>query len=254
MATEQIAAALRSAGRQLAQGLLQLVYPATCFACDEFLPAGEVNFCTRCQTALITDPFPCCPRCAVTVGPHVPLEGGCKNCRDQSFHFERVVRLGPYDGLLRDVILRMKHVSGEGLAEVLAKLSATHLENRLGNLKADVVVPVPLHWRRRWKRGYNQSEVLARALADHLHIPCQPGWLRRVRNTPQQTSMASDSARRDNVRNAFAASAWAQFGGKTILLVDDVVTTRSTANDAARALRMAGAGRVVVAALARGHG
>jgi ComF family protein len=253
MTKERLTAAVQSAGRQLAQGLLQLVYPSSCFVCGQWLPAEQAHFCTNCRSALTTDPLPCCPRCAGTVGPHVPLEGGCTACRGQSFPFECVVRLGPYDDLLRQAILRLKYAPDEGLTEVLGELWASHREDRLRDLKADAIVPVPLHWRRRWRRGFNQSEVLAQALAHRLHIPCQPGWLRRIRHTPPQTGQ-SNTARRENMRNAFAASRWAELRGKSILLVDDVLTTGSTASDAARALRAAGAARVVVAVLARGHG
>lgn len=251
MARERLAA-LRRAGWQLAQGLLQLVYPSSCFVCGQLLSAEQTRFCTKCRDALTTDPFPCCPRCAGTVGPYVHLEDGCTACRDQDFDFTCVVRLGPYDGLLREVILRLKHASGEGLAEVLGELWVSHLEQRLRHLKADVTVPVPLHWQRRWSRGYNQSEVLARAIAHRLRIPCKPGWLRRIKNTPMQTQQTA-TARRENVRQAFSAPAWADLRGKTILLVDDVLTTGSTASDAARALRAAGAGSVVVAVLAGPH-
>jgi ComF family protein len=254
MARERLAVVLCSAGRQLAQGLLQLVYPSACFVCGRVLPAEQASFCTDCRNALTTDPLPSCPRCAGTVGPHVVLEGGCNACRDQSFQFECVVRLGPYDGLLRQVILQLKHAHGEGLAEVLGELWASHLEQRLRDFQADVIVPVPLHWWRRCTRGYNQSEILARTLANHLCTPCKPGWLRRIRNTPQQVHQMSATARRENVRNAFSAVMRAELRGKTILLVDDVLTTGSTASDAARALRAADAARVVVAVLARGHG
>src|SRR5262249_56284673 len=109
------------------------------------------------------------------------------------------------------------------------------------------------HWRRRWRRGYNQSEVLAQALTDRLRVPCRPDWLRRVRHTPQQVGQSA-TERRENVRNAFAAPARAQLRGKTVLLVDDVLPTGSTASDAARALRTAGAARIVVAVLARRDG
>jgi ComF family protein len=150
------------------------------------------------------------------------------------------VRLGPYDGLLREVILRMKHLSGEGLAEIMGELWAAHLEKRLREVKADLIVPMPLHLWRRWQRGYNQSEALGRTVACRLGIWCKTGWLRRVRNTPQQ-QQKSAAARRENLRNAFFAPARPEFRGKIILLVDDVLTTGSTANDAARALRSAGA-------------
>jgi ComF family protein len=147
----------------------------------------------------------------------------------------------------------MKHLPGEGLAEVMGELWAAHLEKRLCEMKADVIVPMPLHWLRRLQRGYNQSEALARAMAKRLGVPCKPSCLRRIRYTAQQ-QQKSAAARRENVRNAFFAPPRAGLRDKTILLVDDVLTTGSTANDAARALRAAGAKRVVVAVLAGGHG
>jgi ComF family protein len=253
MAEERLTATLRSAGRQLAHGLLQLVYPSTCFACGRALPTEEqAHFCTACRNELTTDLFPCCPRCAGTVGPYVSLTDGCTACRDQAFRFEGAVRLGPYTGRLREVILKMKHLSGEGLAEVLGELWARHLDQRLRELKADVIVPVPLYWWRRWTRGYNQSAVLAQALAQQLRIPCRTRWLRRIGNTPRQ-ALQNATNRRANMRNAFLAAARPELRGKTVLLVDDVLTTGSTANDAARALHEAGAARVVVAVLAGGH-
>ena len=90
-------------------------------------------------------------------------------------------RLGPYEGLLREVILRLKSWHGEGLAEVVGKLWADHAQETLRAEKPDVVIPVPLHWRKHWQRGYNQSQALARMLARldqateprHLDLP---GW------------------------------------------------------------------------------
>src|SRR6266849_2319227 len=182
---------LRVLGRDLYQGLLALLYPAVCGACSQPLPAGQADFCTSCRSALTTDSHPSCPRCGSTVGPYAFLEGGCTSCRPHSFHFQGVLRLGPYDGPLRDLILRLKHVSGEGLAESLGLVWAAHAEAPLRALAAEAIIPVPLHWRRRLARGYNQSEALARALAVKLALPCQPGWLRRVRDIPHQVKQTA---------------------------------------------------------------
>jgi ComF family protein len=160
------------------------------------------------------------------------------------------MRLGPYDGILRDAVLRLKNRTGEGLAELLGELWAARDAEQFRALAANAIVPVPLHWWRRWRRGYNQSAALARGLAAHLKIPCFPTGLRRLRNTPDQT-IQSPSGRRDNVRGAFQVRRGLQIQGQTILLIDDVMTTGATAHEAARALRAAGAARVVAAALAR---
>jgi ComF family protein len=237
----------------LARGLLQLLYPAACGVCNCALGLEEASFCAACRAALTTDPHATCPRCAATVGAFASVAGGCSHCRGRSFHFERVLRLGPYDGALRDVILRLKHQSGEGLAELLGPLWAEQEERRLRAVGADLIIPVPLHWRRRWSRGYNQSEALACGLAERLRLPSCSRLLRRRRNTPFQTQQSA-SCRPENVKNAFRAWPTRQLQGKTVLLVDDVLTTGSTASEAARVLRAAGAARVVVAVLARSQG
>src|SRR5207244_2040074 len=128
----------------------------------------------------------------------------CPRCREQTFSFECVLRLGRYDGLLRQAILQMKNPAGEGLAELVGRLWAAQAQIPLRKLAAEIVVPVPLHWWRRWRRGYNQSEALARALAADLGLPYRPRWLRRTRNTPSQTQQTA-AMRRENVKGAFAA-------------------------------------------------
>src|SRR5262245_51697074 len=237
--------------RDLLRGCLQLIYPAACLLCRRPLSPDLDDFCPDCRSALTTDPHPSCPRCGGSVGPHAHLDGGCGRCRDVPFHFDGTRRLGPYHGLLRDAVLRMKQPQGDALSEAVGDLWAGHAEAPLRELRADVVVPVPLHWRRRWSRRHDQCRTLARCLARRLRLPCRTGWLRRVRHTPLQTAVPT-SARRENVRGAFRARPDPGLRGRTVLLVDDVLTTGSTASEAARALIVAGAARVVVAVLAHG--
>ncbi|HKB00622.1 MAG TPA: ComF family protein [Gemmataceae bacterium] len=160
------------------------------------------------------------------------------------------MRLGPYDGTLRNVILAMKHRAGEALADSVGRVWAAHHAGRFRALGVDSVVPVPLHWWRRLWRGFNQSEYLSAAVARMLGVEHRPGWVRRVRPTASQTHLSA-TARRENVRGAFRARRGATLAGRTVLLVDDVLTTGSTASEAARALRVGGAKAVHVAVLAR---
>jgi ComF family protein len=149
------------------------------------------------------------------------------------------------------LILRMKQPGGEMLAEAVGTCWADCRHESLRKLQAELVVPVPLHWYRSWRRGFNQSEALARALARKLGVPCQTRWLKRVRHTVKQTSLAP-TERRENVKGSFRVSRLSRLRGQTVLLIDDVLTTGSTAHEAAKALRKAGAGRVIAAVL--GHG
>jgi ComF family protein len=236
--------------RTLGRGLLQILYPNVCWLCGQSIAPELPAFCPQCHDAVFIDPHPSCPRCAATVGPFVAVDSGCRYCRGADFAFDGAIRLGPYQGQLREVVLRLKESYNEGLAELVgAEWASRHLEAWRA-LGIGCVVPVPLHWWRRWQRGYNQSEALARILAAALRVPCRTHGLRRIRATAHQAALAL-TARRENVRGAFQPRRSVTFQGQTVLLVDDVMTTGSTAHEAARALRRGGAARVVVAVLAR---
>lgn len=237
-------------GKTLSQGMLQILYPATCLACGGSPEQYHDRFCSSCRHLLATLNPHVCPRCAATVGPYVDLEGGCTHCRKLSFPFERVLRLGPYEGSLRETVLRIKHLPGEDLAEAMGQLWADVSFSDLKALGVQAAVPVPLHWFKRWKRGYNQSEALAAPLAARLGIPCLKRCLRRTRPTSQQTQ-PSVVSRLSNVQNAFKARIPAHLSEKSLLLIDDVFTSGSTAIEAAKALKRAGSGKIFVAVLAR---
>jgi ComF family protein len=145
----------------------------------------------------------------------------------------------------------MKSSRSEALSEAVGERLAEAIVPKLGQVRIDLAVPVPLHWRRQWQRGFNQSQLLARALARRLNVPCGQNVM-RVRHTPKQTTL-SPTGRRENMRNAFRAARMAALVGKSVVLVDDVLTTGSTAHEAARALRDAGAVSITVAVVAHGR-
>jgi ComF family protein len=244
---------LLNAGQQLGEGLLHLFLPACCHVCGVPLSPPHAQLCDACRNAVLLDPSSSCPRCAATTGPFVAPGERCTLCRTVSFAFDGVVRLGPYQGRLQEVVLRLKNHFNEGLAELVGDWWAATHKDRFAGLGMDCVVPVPLHWLRRWHRGYNQSGSLAWGLAKQLQLPLEKWWLKRIRNTPSQKALSA-TARKENVRGAFQARSKAQLRGKSVLLVDDVMTTGATAHEAARVLRAAGAKCVVVAVLARASG
>ena len=243
-----------SLGRDFLIGAQHLIYPGCCLLCGQPLSEEQTHFCSLCHHELFTDSESTCPRCAGAIGPFTVIDGRCHACRKESFAFDQVLRLGRYDGLLREVVLRLKKQSGEGLAELLGECWAREAASRFVSLHFDALVPVPLHWRRRWQRGYNQSAALCRGLGMCLRVPNHPSWLRRVRHTPQQTTRPTPAERKANVRDAFRSRPGAPLAGRSILLVDDVMTTGATVAEATRALLAAGAARVSVAVLARAQG
>ena len=238
-----------SIARGLLSGLTQLIYPPTCWTCGVLMPTADRAVCAICLPRLTKDPFPTCPRCSSTVGPHLVLDRGCPACKDESFAFDGAFRMAPYDGPLREAILRMKTWNGEDLAEVLGGMWAKIMAPRLAPFRPDAVVPVPLHWMRRLRRGYNANDRLAQALAIELAIPCRR-VLRRIRRTPLQTMQPTPTARKENVKHAFEARPTREIEGQTLVLVDDVMTTGSTVSEAARALRTLKPKAIYVAVLA----
>jgi ComF family protein len=189
-------------------------------------------FCVSCRTAF-QNRFP------------LNAQGQCTLCSHGLRAFEAAYCFGAYEGVLRELIHLYKYAGIESLARPLGDLLMRALPL---DLQFDAVAPVPLHWRRRWQRGYNQAELLARSLARRTGIPLR-NCLRRRRATNVQAGL-SNTRRRQNVSGAFRARADA-VEGRRILLVDDVMTTGATANACAQALRRAGAQTITVLTLAR---
>jgi len=228
----------------------RLLWPDTCVACGTNDRTNQ-GFCEDCGRQLLSvAALEACPRCGSTVGPGLGAgEDGCSRCPDVMFRFHRVVRLGPYVAPLRAAIRQMKYCRwGRGIRE-LGGLLAEAVSARCAGERLDVVVPVPMHWLRRLGRGWNHSGSLAQGVARRLKLPFGDELV-RVRNTPPQVWLPA-SRRAANVRGAFAVLRPKALAGATVLLVDDVMTTGATANEAARTLRRAGAERVILAVLAR---
>ncbi|MBL9123297.1 MAG: ComF family protein [Planctomycetaceae bacterium] len=228
---------------------MDLVYPPQCVACRAALDAELPSrpFCALCRRQLEALRCPACPRCGVTRAASTPA---CPTCAGQRFRFGQVARLAPYEGAWREVVLRMKHVANEPLAWGVAGLLAEACQEAFAESPPDVVVPIPMFWRRRIVRRISSADVLATAISRRLAKPCALRGLIRQRHTQPQGDL-SPRERRANVRGAFRARTPRELWQRRVLLVDDVLTTGATLNETAKVLRQAGATEIQVAVVAR---
>ena len=230
---------------------LNLFFPPRCAHCDmDELPADGLPLCEACRDELTPSERPRCGRCGVIVPVDVPAGEACPSCRGKRQRYESVVALGSYAGSLRTAMLRMKRSGDEPLSAALGDWFCRLKSSELSSLRPDVVVPVPMHWSRRMLRGTNSPDVLADRLAHALGVPAAARLLQRRRRTAPQGSLAKVQ-RLLNVRGAFRLRRGYNCQGASVLLVDDILTTGATCNEAARILLESGATRVSVAVVAR---
>jgi ComF family protein len=234
------------------RGILDLVWPRSCFNCGAALAnrRGFLHICPDClqRIDLIRPPF--CNRCGC---PHFEENFrtvGCGACEGRDFAFRSCRSLFELRDLGRQLVHAIKFREGHHLLPDVGRMGAELCPELAGK----ILVPVPLHWRRRWARGFNQSECICRALAKRLRCRVIP-LLRRVRHTGSQVGLGFRQ-RRANVEGAFAVRPRlvrkiSIASGEELVLVDDVFTTGSTLHACADALRRGGFTNVRAFTLAR---
>lgn len=231
---------------------LDLVFPAVCPVCEAALGAGRRDpLCGPCWSAIVPVTPPWCARCGLPFPTFAASgfadSGVCQACATDPPRFAWARAAALYEGALRDALHAFKFRGKRALARPLAALVAETLcAHRPPDL--DALVPVPLAPARERDRGFNQSALLADRLATELGVGVHAGWLRRTRATAPQTELTA-MERRTNVRGAFTSAPVVR--GKSVAIVDDVLTTGATASECARALLAEGARSVGVITVAR---
>ena len=232
---------VNSAARQLADALAGALFPNVCCLCQWRCP-GNLPLCAGCRQELAAN-AQCCGRCALPLATNSDL---CGQCLLNPPAFDRVVAPWLYSEYLAFIIQRWKFQGDLALTPLVADL---WLQQAGIAEPPDILLPVPLHWYRQWRRGYNQAELLARQLARAFScLDVDSSLLKRRRATAAQSGMNARQRAR-NLRGAFTVTR--SCDNLRVALVDDVLTTGATAREAASALRQAGASGVDVWCLAR---
>ncbi len=237
--------------RDIFLGFLDVLYPRHCFACDKSLHEEKDTYvCEKCLKIVeATETGRCC-KCGLKLGPGITSsDKGCPECKDTNLGFEKCFFVSDNIEPARTLIHQFKYKKHICLATPLGSLLENLLHKEtIGEI--DAVVPVPLHWKKKQVRGFNQSELMAKKISRKLSIPISTNNLFRSKNTLSQTHL-SRTQRQKNVKGAFKVKNPERFYQKNILLVDDVLTTGMTASECVKSLKNAGTNKVFFVALAR---
>ena len=233
--------ALSILGRETAR----IVLHAACIVCGRELPwrARKASCCAACWSGLPAIDGAKCNSCAL------PLVGGdrCIRCMEDPLSVDWTEAWGHYRGSLERLLHAFKFERHDFLDGALSELLEERIRAR-GDAAFDAIVPVPMHRKKLRRRGYNQAELLARALGRRLGVRCEPGLLRKRTEKLAQSTLPRDQRVR-NVRGAFVASPRAR--GRSLLIVDDICTTAETLRECARVLAGSGAARVSAIVVAK---
>jgi ComF family protein len=237
------------------RSVFSVFFPSDCRLCSiPLVNISRLPVCPECLDSIEPIRVPQCVQCGERLLPAQLLmgDGHCQGCREFEPDFDRAVSAGEYAGALRGLIHLLKYdsvlpaapVLGAHLADAIAQLQPTG-EN------TPLLVPVPLHKSKRRERGFNQAELIVRAAVKHLPQSFEiASVLKRQRPTHSQVGLTREE-RIANLRGAFRVTDPERVKGRTVIVVDDVMTTGSTISECARVLKKAGAERVCAATAAR---
>lgn len=230
------------------KNIQQIFWHNYCRCCKAIISNEDEHFCSDCWSKLglcFVDSF--CSRCGREASQFGELNKSCPKCEDEIYHFDSIACAGIYNPPLSNLIVRFKLSDQTVLLPILADFTQKAITRTRFSSEIDYFTAVPIHWRTKLKRGFNQSELIA----NKIKIPNTQvkNDLARVRFTKSQTAV-SFAARQKNLLGAFAVRNGHDYIGKNVCLIDDVKTTGATLNECAKVLKEAGAQKVFAFVLA----
>lgn len=228
------------------RAVLNLIFPTCrCIHCGQDGLIREDGLCAKCREKLRNskEDFSSCTLCPTFIPSG---EKYCLNCWEgKKYWFDAALAVFPYQGTIRNVIHDFKYRGRVKWARSLGLLMGEAVIKDARFHAVDVVIPVPLHGKRKAKRGYNQSELLAGEIGRRLGMPVAVNILSRIKDTPSQTGLKR-KGRQENLADAFQVLDSFALKGKNVLLVDDIYTTGATVDTCSRILKTGGAKSVLV--------
>ena len=235
--------------KNINEKFLDVLCPSTCPMCDRILPKGKRK-CTMCDSKLVFIFEPKSKKCGKELEDDT--REYCVDCSVKKHYFKTGIAAFKYDKMVSKSIYKFKYHNRRGYARFYGEVISKVYGRQILQWNCDVIIPIPIHNKRRVKRGYNQAELIGRNLGEKLNIPIDVKYLFRVENTRPMKEL-DKTARKKNVEKAFKIYK-SVVKYKKIILVDDIYTTGSTIDACAKALLEAGAAEVYFVSLSVGQG
>jgi ComF family protein len=232
--------------------IVNLLYPAQCHACGVKTIAWDQNICDVCLKKIKKRLPPFCIKCGRQIPGEPEAMYVCNDCKNEQLYFDRAFSVFYYDGILKKLVHNFKYNKMTALAKEFVELVIAFMKEYDIGKRCEIVVSIPMHPFRLFKREINPSEILAKNIAKKLGLHYFNSILKKTKNTPPQ-SMLSRTERIENLEGSFSLRKYKEHDikGKNILLVDDLFTTGSTVNECAKVLKEAGGAYIEVITLAR---
>ena len=234
--------------KKLCEGAVQMLYPRRCPVCDGIVKPWGEKICPECLPKLKPVTAPWCMQCGKKLAGESEY---CVNCGSGKHNYTRGRALYEY-GSAAVPIYRFKYGGRREYADFFGEQMAEYLGEFIRSVRPDGIVPIPLHPKRRARRGYNQAELLARVIGVRMGLPVYTDLLIRIKNTVPLKKL-NPKERQNNLKKAFNISR-NDVKLKTILLVDDIYTTGTTIDEAANVFKNAGVERIYFVTLTCGTG
>ncbi len=234
--------------KEILHGFTDLLFPLNCALCGAYDPStAEQPLCQQCLTTIPYNHPPFCLRCSRHIN-RSNEQGLCPDCIQQYPDFDDAWVFTRYQPPMTELIRSFKFHNKTSLRKTFHTIANTFAERHSLELRADLLLPIPIHPVRFRERSYNQSELLAEIVSDIFHIPVNINILTKMLLTPRQSDLRRKE-RWTNIQGAFKIENSSIIKNKEIILVDDLLTTGATASEAAKTLKQAGAAKVKLIAL-----